>query len=418
MSIGLTFAGRIESPSALAEAVKILADQRGYLVGGGTAGLRVAMCPLGGELNLFWRPVGEPTGPWLARGACLSTPAGAGLHRAAVELLESLPIRDLTVEDETGFYRVRDFRRMKEEHFYPWLRTLVDVCRQEQGKGVSGMQLCWDLEQYAPEDILDTVVTPMGRFRLDELADIVEAGGIQALADRFFLWDGRTQDARFYRNRAINALWEKCYFAPSTRSLEDTAVNAAILDDLERAAKLDPALPLPRASYEEVCALADRTPALPDGPVLEEAFSPGYRKGAVTHSLGALRLTLPGVYRYERESESVHLWGGLTPDDPVWRVVPYQVREGEAGFTDNLSALNGAEDRELKGGALRWGWREVREEGQRLFLAECEVITGPALFLVTATCTAPADLGAVAGLIGRIQVVSTAARKETVQAQK
>ena len=119
MSIGLTFAGRIESPSALAEAVKILADQRGYLVGGGTAGLRVAMCPLGGELNLFWRPVGEPTGPWLARGACLSTPAGAGLHRAAVELLESLPIRDLTVEDETGFYRVRDFGRMKEEHFYP-----------------------------------------------------------------------------------------------------------------------------------------------------------------------------------------------------------------------------------------------------------------------------------------------------------
>jgi len=118
---------------------------------------------------------------------------------AAVELLESLPIRDLTVEDETGFYRVRDFRRMKEEHFYPWLRTLVEVCRRESGKGVSGMQLCWDLEQYAPEDIPDTVVTPMGRFRLDELADIVEAGGIQALADRFFLWDGRTQDARFFR---------------------------------------------------------------------------------------------------------------------------------------------------------------------------------------------------------------------------
>ena len=30
------------------------------------------------------------------------------------------------------------------------------------------MQLCWDLEQYAPEDIPDTVVTPMGRFRLGD----------------------------------------------------------------------------------------------------------------------------------------------------------------------------------------------------------------------------------------------------------
>ena len=49
-------------------------------------------------------------------------------------------------------------------------------------------------------------------------------------------------------NRAINALWEHCCFAPSSRSQEDEAVNAAILDDLERAAKLDPSLPLPRAS--------------------------------------------------------------------------------------------------------------------------------------------------------------------------
>ena len=69
----------------------------------------------------------------------------------------------LSVEDETGFYRHRDFQRMKEEHFYPWLRTLVEVCRRESGKGVSGMQLCWDLEQYAPEDIPDTTSSPEGR---------------------------------------------------------------------------------------------------------------------------------------------------------------------------------------------------------------------------------------------------------------
>ena len=184
----------------------------------------------------------------------MSTPAGAGLHRAAVELLDSLPIRGLAVEDETGFYRHRDFQRMKEEHFYPWLRTLVDVCRQESGKGVSGMQLCWDLEQYAPEDIPDTVVTPMGRFRLGELADMVERDGIEVLAGRFFLWNGRTQDARFYRNRAINALWERCFFSSSRRSGEDAVINASILDDLERAARMDPSLPLPRSSYEEVCA--------------------------------------------------------------------------------------------------------------------------------------------------------------------
>lgn len=420
MSIGLSFTGKIDSPQALLEAAKILTEERNYQLTAGESGLKVTMCPLGGELGIMWRPEGEPSGPWLVRGGCMSTPAGAGLHRAAVELLDNLPIHALTVEDETGFFRHRDFRRMREEHFYPWLRTLVDVCRRESGEVVSGMQLCWSLEQYAPEDIPDTVVTPMGRFRLSELVRMLDEGGVEALADRFFLWNGRTQDAKFYRNRAINALWEHCCFAPSDRSLEDAGLNAAILDDLERSAKLDPALPQPRSAYLELCALADREPALPEGPALEEEFAPGYRKGMVTHALGALRLTLPGacIYAWEpwKQGGGAHLWtdGG----GPVWRVNAYRSREGDAQFTDNLNAINGVEGRELKGGALRWGWREIREGSEILYQAVCEVIAGPALYLITVTCGGVRELGPVAELIGRISVVRGTAQRETIQAVK
>lgn len=420
MSIGLGFTGKIDSPKALLEAAGALAEERDYRVKAGETGMKVVLCPLGGELGIQWRPEGDPSGPWLVRGGCMSTPAGAGLHRAAVELLDSLPIRALTVEDETGFCRHRDFQRMKEEHFYPWLKTLVDVCRQERGEVVSGMQLCWDLEQYTPLDIPDTVVTPMGRFRLSELVRMVEEGGIEALAGRFFLWNGRTRDARFYRNRAINALWEKCCFAPSARSGADAAVNASILDDLERSARMDPSLPLPRRSYEEVCALDGRTPVLPEGPNLEEEFLPGYRKDLVTHGVGALRLTLPGNCLSGWESwengGGAHLW--TDGDGPVWRVSTYRMREGEARFTENLDALNGVEGRTLKGGALRWGWKEIYEDGERLYQAQCEVISGPAFFLITATCTDPGDLGQVAELMGRISVVSSRAREETVQAKQ
>lgn len=417
MSIGLQFTGVIDRPETLLEAAGTLAKERGYRMAAGKGGMKAVMCPLG-ELKLFWRPGEDPAGPWQVLGRCMSTPAGAGLHRAAVELLDHLPIRALTVEDETDFFRHRDFQRMKEEHFYPWLHTLVDVCRQESGKGVSGMQLCWDLEQYAPEDIPDTVVTPMGRFRLSELVDLMENKGIEALADRFFLWNGRTHDARFFRNRAINALWENCRFAPSEHSLEDAAVNSAILDDLERSAKLDPTLPLPRGAYAEVCALAGREPALPDGPALNEEFTPGYRKGYVTHAVGALRLTLPGAYLYGWEQwdngGGTHLWSDDTGNGPVWRVNIYQVREGNAKFTGNLDGLHGLETLELKGGALRWGWKEIREAGKRLYQAVCEIITGPFLFPLTVTCTDSGDLGQVAQIIGRITVVNSTARKETV----
>lgn len=422
MSIGLSFTGRIDCPEALLEAAKILAAEQNYRLTAGEGGLKVILCPLGGEVGFLWRRSEDPAGPWLVRGGCVSTPAGAGLHRAAVELLDNLPIHSLTVEDETGFYRHRDFQRMKEEHFYPWLRTLVDVCRQESGKGVSGMQLCWDLEQYAPQDIPDTVVTPVGRFRLSELAGLLEERGVEALANRFFLWNGRTRDAKFYRNRAINALWERCCFAPSVRSWEDEAVNAAILDDLERAAKLDSSLPLPREAYAEVCVLAGRAPVLPDGPNLAEEFAPGYRKGLVTHHLGVLRLTLPGILRYEWErwenGSGAHLWSDASSDSPVWRVSSYRMREGDARFTDQLSVLNGVEGRELKGGALRWGWKEVSENGERLYQAQCEVISGPALFLITATCACPGDLGQVSELIGQVNVVQNRAREETVRAKK
>lgn len=419
MSIGLTFTGTIDHPKRLLESAKILAEERAYRLAVGENGLKVVMCPLGGELGILWRPEGNPSDPWLVRGGCMSTPAGAGLHRAAAELLDSLPIHDLTVEDETGFYCCRDFQRMKEEHFYPWLRTLVDVCRQERGRGASSMQLCWDLGQYAPEDIPDTVVTPMGRFRLTELVELEEQG-IETLAGRFFLWNGRTQDAKFYRNRAIHALWEECCFAPSSRSLEDAAVNRSILDDLERASKMDPNLPLPRRAYREVCGLAEREPALPEGPDLEEEFAPGYRKGLVTYGVGTLRLTLPGscLYGWEQweNGGGAHLWSDGTGEGPVWRVSAYRMREGEARFTGNLDAINGVEGQTLKGGALRWGWKEVFEGGERLYQAECEVIAGPSLYFITATCTSPGGLGQAAELISRISVVSGTAREETVQA--
>ena len=419
MSIGLSFTGKIDSPKALLEAASILAEEQKYRLGVGETGLKVVMCPLGGELNILWRPEEDPAGPWLVRGSCVSTPAGAGLHRAAVELLDSLPVRALAVEDETGFCQHRDFQRMKEEHFYPWLKTLVEVCRQEMGKGVSGMQLCWDLDQYAPEDIPGTVVTPVGRFRLAELAELEERGGIEDLAGRFFLWNGRTRDARFYRNRAINALWEDCCFAPSARSGEDAAGNAAILDDLERAAQMDPSLPLPRSAYEEVCALAGRAPVLPDGPALTEEFSPGYRRDLVTYGVGALRLTLPGgcLQGWEpwQNGGGAHLW--TDGKGPVWRVSAYRMREGTAQFTENLDALHGVEGRMLKGGALRWGWKEVFEDGERLYQVECEVIAGPDLYFITVTCAGPGELGPVAELIGKVSVVSSAAREETVRAQ-
>ena len=53
MSIGLSFTGRIDSPQTLLEAAKILAMEQSYHLTAGEGGLKIAMCPLGGELSVL-----------------------------------------------------------------------------------------------------------------------------------------------------------------------------------------------------------------------------------------------------------------------------------------------------------------------------------------------------------------------------
>ena len=54
-------------------------------------------------------------------------------------------------------------------------------------------------------------------------------------------------------------------------------------------------------------------------PQLAEAFAPGYRKGLITHHLGVLRLTLPGILRYEWErwEDGSGATSGATPPPTV-----------------------------------------------------------------------------------------------------
>lgn len=428
MSIGFTFTGTIKKPELLIGTAKRLAGERYYGLSGWDPlkenALNISLCPLGGLLQMSWRKESGLFAQWTVEGSCYSTPAGPGLHKAAVELLDDLGLQKLTVEDETEYYQHRDFDRMLREHFHPWLSTLVTVCGQKVSEGsCSQMCMCWDLDSYMPEDIPGTVVTPMGRFSVEGLQQLLDQKGIEGLAERFFLWyhPGK-RDALYDRQIALNLLWEMCYYAPSSRHPEDANINKDICDNLEMAAKLDPSLSLPRKAYAEICELAHRTPALPDGPELEQEFEPGYQKGLVTYSIGPLRLTIPGLYRYEREqwdnNSGCDKWWDETSLSPIWRVNGYRMREGNAAFTPVLNGDNDLKELEIKGGAVRYGWRESEENGQTIYQVRAEVITGPSLFVITVTYLEPADRTDILELIEKITVVTQETQKETIQAKQ
>lgn len=419
MSIGFTFTGRTKKPELLIASAKKVADERYYGLSQWEDGLSISLCPLDGRLYMTWEKESGLFGQWTVKGECQSTPAGPGLHKAAVEVLDALPIQKLAVEDETEYWQHRDFDRMLQEHFHPWLKTMVDVFAGQFGEEHTNMCMCWDLNSYMPEDVPGTVVTPVGRLSARWMRETVENQGIEALAERFFLWyhPGK-RDALYNRQVALNLLWEHCCYAPSSRSEEDASNNEIVCKNLEMAAMLDRNVPLPRRAYEEICALANRAPALPDGPELEEEFQPGYRKGLVIYSIGPLRLTIPGSYRYCREEwgdgKGCDKWADIS--SPIWRVNGYKMRQGDAAFSPTLDGDNDLTEFEIKGGALRYGWRELEENGQPIWQVRAEVITGPALFVITVTCLEPEDRTGVVELIKKITVNTQDVEKHTIQA--
>ena len=424
MSIGFSFTGKVKKPETLIAAAKKLAEERSYGFYLGENGLNISLCPLDGRVYIAWKKESGLFGQYTVEGECRSTPAGPGLHKAAVEAVDGLGIQKLEVADETEYYQHRDFGRMLREHFHPWLKTMVDVLTGQFGEDHTNVCMCWDLNSYMPENVPGTVVTPVGRLSARWMRETVENQGIEALAERFFLWyhPGK-RDALYDRQVALNLLWELCYYAPSSRHKEDASINGTICDNLEMAATLDRNIPLPRKAYEEICQLARRTPALPEGPELTEEFEPGYRKGLVTCSIGPLRLTLPGSYRYEREqwdeNSGCDLWCDDAAMSPIWRVNGYQKREGSAAFTPTLDGDNDLTEFEIENGAVRYGWRELpQENGQPLWQVRAEVITGPSLFVITVTHLEPEDRPGIVELVRKITVQTQDVKKQTIQADK
>lgn len=339
MSIGFSFTGMVKKSEILVQTAKELAQARGYRIWTEGNRFRLALCPMGGDLYVGWEKsalFSQYLGQYTVEGSCQSTPAGPGFHMAAVEALDALGLRKLNVKDDTGCYRHRDFGRMCKEHFHPWLNEIVSTCEQKRD-ALKNMAIAWNMDQYMPEHILGTVVSSMGRFSVRWMRDTLTEKGAEALAERFFLWyHPGAQDALYHRNLGLNLLWESCYFAPSSRSGEDANINEAICENIEMAARFDPALPLPRKAYREVCSLSGRNSALPDGPELELEFEPGFRKGLVTHAVGPLRLMLPGIYRFEweerDENNGWHTWrNGI--DAPVWRINGLRKQQGNAAFS-------------------------------------------------------------------------------------
>ncbi|MBQ9645096.1 MAG: hypothetical protein IJV24_01900 [Prevotella sp.] len=255
MAIKLSFTGQIKSRKKLVDNITKLSEHRSVGINIGDEGdISVTLCPTG-EIN-FHVIEGGLLRKTKVEGYFQSTPAGPGFHKAAVDFIDALDLESLVYEDDSEYANDRDFTELCNNHFYRWMETLVEFACQKVDEGLEiPLFVCWQTNQYKPDVWGAKIVAPTGLWDIKFISQLIHDEGIEALADRFFVWPHEQQDATFYRNCAMKLLWEDCCYVPSERSESDADLNRSIIDHLEKAYGQNPMLPLPYDSYCEVCHL-------------------------------------------------------------------------------------------------------------------------------------------------------------------
>lgn len=391
MGIGFAFTAAVQDEAAFIQALERVTNRFDYALTRDGESARVRICHMG-DLFLNFETVEKIWRETVISGDCQTNLAGAGFHAAAIDFVDALAEEAalrIEMEDDTDYYRNRDFEELRRRHFYRWLSSVLELCMEERSEGeLENFCVCWDVSQYMPANIPDTVVTPFGRFSIEALSR-VDGEGLEAFAGAFFLWNERQQDARFYRGSALALLWEECCFMPGSRSGFDRTVNDAILDLLERAAAIDASLPFPKECYLELCALNERTPIdvtpLPD---YVSEFPIGYRRDTVTWRVGCLNIPLPGNYLFQYDDAGGNgdsVWfDGLEDNWHTVRVTAFQSPEKEASFHEKSFAGLMPEDFPVGDGWCRAAWAGVIEDEEEQYEdVVAQVICGRQITLIT-----------------------------------
>ena len=398
MSVGFTCQAVVQDKRFVKQMIRMLGEEKRYEVRQEEDCMRVGFCRLGDVFFQFSSGLDGEIPAQMVYGECTSSLAGAGFHAAAVHFVEELAREtdlEFILDDETGYGDDHDFERMREEHFYGWLKNLVAVCREREEKWPDAVSfgLCWDLDQYTPEEVPGTVFTPFGRFSVQKMLGWVENEGIEPFAKEFFIWNEPGRDAGYYRNTALSLMWEECCFMPGSRSEWDKRMNDRIIDDLEKALLLDRGLPFPTEEYILLCRLNGKEPeAVADVPVYEPDYPIGYRRGNVRDKIGTMTFVVPGSYLYEYDEDSnSHLWyDGLEEDWHAIRITALKSREESPEITERI--FDGAEGEPISGenGCLAYRFAFagtiVHETDGPCSQYVGEVAGGYQIALITASC--------------------------------
>lgn len=322
----------LDFPEAV-EALRKLEKEEQIRLEVNTQDIKVTLCP-GGYFWIKWKEIDQTL-----TGDCQTNVAGPGFHAAAIRLLErwagSLNLK-LLVEDDTDYFKHKNFERMRREHFYPWLKYILSLLCDQYTK--TDFIICWDEESYSPKVIPQTVITPIRRFTFEEIRRFLEDGP-EVFAKEFFVWNEELQDARFFRNSAFMEMSINCHFMLSERSIWDGAENVNCIRLLETALQYDSSLPFPKKEYRYLCRMNDQEPQDLEGvPEFQHECEIGYRRQEVVHRIGMFTYTVYGccIEKYDAEKNSMLYFDDMPGHWHNIRITSFQTNGRKATISEEM----------------------------------------------------------------------------------
>ena len=121
----------------------------------------------------------------------------------------------LLIDDECEYLADHDFERLRDHYFDSYLHLLLTNMKQmdEQEEAT----YAWDNKSYLPLAKSGCVITPMGYLNVREFTHQT----LDDAAKAFFIWNDLEKNAFFYRNSALNSMWNDCTFEISSEAKAD-----------------------------------------------------------------------------------------------------------------------------------------------------------------------------------------------------
>ncbi len=431
MSIGISATANIKDILSTKNSLNALASQYDAAISNYEFYSIITFCTMG-TVNVYFETENNITTMTMEANTSL---VGAGFHHCVVTFLDDFIIRNnisLDVDDETEYFEHRNFEQMRENHFR-WLKSIIYISdeKMKEDKNYSQFCICWNLDTYTPNDVFGTIVTPLGRFNIKTLTESIKKDTITPFANIYFIWNNKEKDALFYRNSALQLMWESIRFVPITYNELEEINNNTVVEYLEKSVALDASLPFPKKEYIELCSLGEHTPI--DTSKLTEYKSDypiGYRRSNISHNIGSLVITFPGSFFYG--NDLIDDYGDFPASDDGcflvynmdenWRnircsEITFEPIDGKKPLFSESSFKKSKEEPvtiNVGDEECRYAFMgDYEEEGEIFYQTMAQVITMSSLFIITISYFKKSDKVWAEEIIKNLKVNNNYGKSET-----